>query len=779
MGFPEELKNYRAFVCWRLENRGPNNRPTKVPYSPISGREASATDPNTWVSYGEAMAAVHMYDGIGFVLSDNDPFTFIDADNPFKRKDGTIITDQASDEYKLAWEEWERIWSAVHEFGSYAEWSPSKRGFHVIIRGKLPLEWGNRKGKWEVYSRERYMTLTGWHLEGTPETIEPKQYALEQFGRALELDIQNTSTHVSQEATRSDAEVLASCMSASTADKFVPLWNGDISAYPSGSEADLALANFICYFTENTEQAERIFLSSPHYAGRDKLHNRSDLVRRVIDKGFDKKPPPIDVSAMMANHLALEAALKAPVPIFTPEASTEPTYDAAPLLKPDGMLGEIAQFIYDISPRPVAEVSLATAIGFFAGIVGRSHNVNGTGLNQYVALVASSGIGKEIISGAMSKMVSSLANEMPSAAKFIGPSEIASAPGLYKHFQRESFSFVSQIPELGKWLRMHLSDKANANQEGLVRAFLNLYGKSGRGNEVGSMVYSDKDKNVEAINAPAFSFVGETVPGSFWEAITAESITNGLIPRLLIIEHKGERPPMNYAAHTKAVSEDFKAHLKNIFETALTRNNVHTPIDVQVSPEAWELLCEFDRECDTKINRTPHEVIKAIWNRTHLKALKLAALKAVGINWHLPVISVSDAQWGIAFARNNAHVLLARFDVGEISSGDAGDDKERAVLKAIAKYLGLASYPKAPAGYKERGWVPVSYIANFGCKGAAFKSTAYGKDRALIIRGVIDELCKQGALERITDLHCIPAGVTPSKSEAVRVLDNDRLLSVA
>lgn len=192
------------------------------------------------------------------------------------------------------------------------------------------------------------------------------------------------------------------------------------------------------------------------------------------------------------------------------------------------------------------------------------------------------------------------------------------------------------------------------------------------------------------------------------------------------------------------------------------------------------MLCAFDRECDAKINRTPHEVIKAIWNRTHVKALKLAALKAVGKNWIRPVMSADDATWGISFARSNAHVLLSRFDVGEISSGDQGDDKERAVQKVCAKYLHPdTTYDKAPAGYKAVGYIPVSYISAFGCKGANFKTTTYGKDRAQIIRGVIDELCKRGILERITELHCTPANITFSRSEAVRVVDTAWVTSVA
>jgi len=51
-------------------------------------------------------------------------------------------------------------------------------------------------------------------------------------------------------------------------------------------------------------------------------------------------------------------------------------------------LGEIAHFIYNAAPRQVEEVAIAGAIGLLSGICGRSYNVSGTGLNQYILLLA-------------------------------------------------------------------------------------------------------------------------------------------------------------------------------------------------------------------------------------------------------------------------------------------------------------------------------------------------------------------------------------------------------
>ena len=45
----QNIRDLRQWLCWRIEER--DGKPTKVPYSPLTGKKASATDPQTWASY--------------------------------------------------------------------------------------------------------------------------------------------------------------------------------------------------------------------------------------------------------------------------------------------------------------------------------------------------------------------------------------------------------------------------------------------------------------------------------------------------------------------------------------------------------------------------------------------------------------------------------------------------------------------------------------------------------------------------------------------------------
>lgn len=81
MTIPAELRELPQWVCWRAERRG--GKPTKVPVDPHNGGTASSTDPSTWSSFDDAVAAAerHGCNGVGFVFSKTDPYAGVDLDD--------------------------------------------------------------------------------------------------------------------------------------------------------------------------------------------------------------------------------------------------------------------------------------------------------------------------------------------------------------------------------------------------------------------------------------------------------------------------------------------------------------------------------------------------------------------------------------------------------------------------------------------------------------------------------------------------------------------------
>src|SRR5215218_6179925 len=175
----QNIRDLRQWLCWRTEEH--DGRPTKVPYSPLTGEKASSTDPETWAGYEEAVSArkEHGYHGIGFVFTEGDGLCGVDLDGCRNPENGEV-------------ESWAQ--EIIEELGSYTEISPSGTGVHVLVRAELP-EGRNRKGRFEAYDRRRYFTVTGRHLLGTPQSIESRQEQVECVVRRMLGKPEGTNGH--------------------------------------------------------------------------------------------------------------------------------------------------------------------------------------------------------------------------------------------------------------------------------------------------------------------------------------------------------------------------------------------------------------------------------------------------------------------------------------------------------------------------------------------------------------------------------------------------------
>ena len=152
---PAELRAEARWVCWRREER--DGKTTKIPVCAANGRMAKSTDPATWATFDEAVAAVGRWrcDGVGFVFGPDRAYTGLDLDH--------VLVDGALD----AAYRW-----VVEQAGTYTEVSPSGDGLHLIFRGRKP-DWAQRSRKGqlggrvvEMYDRDRYFTVTGAVFEG-------------------------------------------------------------------------------------------------------------------------------------------------------------------------------------------------------------------------------------------------------------------------------------------------------------------------------------------------------------------------------------------------------------------------------------------------------------------------------------------------------------------------------------------------------------------------------------------------------------------------------------
>lgn len=249
---PEELKRYKQWVVWKYVLR--DSKYTKVPYS-FKGYRASVRDPSDWGTYEDVKQVMDVeqpiYDGIGFVFTDKDPFIGVDWDH--------IIVLPAN---IIGSEYYEEIMS----LDTYAEISPSGEGVHAICRGILPKCKHRGNGR-EIYKTGRFFTVTGSHLDNTPFEIKaPPAVALEVILNKIDPPEQKFNQPIEFSETpveEQDAKRIVKFLVNNR--KFVKLVQGNWDGYKSQSEADYALCLILTDYTNNPAMIKYIFKRTKLY----------------------------------------------------------------------------------------------------------------------------------------------------------------------------------------------------------------------------------------------------------------------------------------------------------------------------------------------------------------------------------------------------------------------------------------------------------------------------------------------------------------------------------
>lgn len=753
--FPAELRELPQW-CVATLNQLEEGKQDKAPYNPRTGARASTTDPKTWGTLEEALATRQAWREttapnaeVGFVFHTDDPFAVIDLDT-YKAKN-----DQAR-----------RLHAEIlGNCGTYAEHSQSGLGTHIIGRGFVPTGANNEANSLEVYSSARFMICTGKPIGGLAKPVADIQELLNYMEPLLHRGgsmgaVDWRDLGPGEDSGLTDAEVIERASNAENGDKFDRLCNGDMSDYGNDhSDADAALIQWLCFYSSDNEQVRRLFLMSK-LADRDKAH-RPDYVPRTIANMRARleaeKIPDVDAGAIADRARSIAAAAQAPqapddgdnVPAVpdVPKAPALPPVEASDVTFPPGLVGEVAKYVLSASTRPVPEIALATAIAVVAGIVGRNYNISNTGLNQYLLLLAKTGTGKESVQSTVDRLFVEVQKAIPAAERFVGPAHFASGQALVKSFQ-ERPCFMSVLGEFGHRMQAMAHPRANSAEKTLMAAILDIFGKSGWGQMLRPSVYSDRDKNTEMVHAPALTLLGEAEPESFFAALDESTVASGFLPRFLVIEYKGERPRRNKAAW-KSPPADLVKSVTDLCASILSMEQNGTCTTVQLDADALQLLDAFDEFADSQMRGSPL-VTQFLWNRAHLKALRLAALVAVGVNPYDATVTGEHAQWAINMVRRDTTTLLERFETGDVGEGDSKLQSD--LTTVISKFL--VNPGDKWDDYHAKGCIPMRLLQMRTANRAAFKNHKLGANRALkdtlaamVDAGLIVQVAKKQAEE--------------------------------
>lgn len=244
---PRVIKPVKQWVLWRRDGE------QKQPVNPFTLGNAGVSWSNTWGTFAEVLESYRRYsgklNGIGFVLTENDPFVCVDLDDCFNSNGLTAFAVEV-----------------LERLSGYAEVSPSGNGLHIWVRA--PKEQRNIKRKgFEIYSSNRWLTMTGKPIDNYDRAdIPDRSQELSELIESLKLDENKaTESHIQarQNAIRAFAVNIPSAdddalwtrlFNAHNGHVYRSLYAGDTSVcHNDESRAVIFLANQLAVMTEFDE----------------------------------------------------------------------------------------------------------------------------------------------------------------------------------------------------------------------------------------------------------------------------------------------------------------------------------------------------------------------------------------------------------------------------------------------------------------------------------------------------------------------------------------------
>lgn len=410
-------------------------------------------------------------------------------------------------------------------------------------------------------------------------------------------------------------------------------------------------------------------------------------------------PPEIDFSRLVANSLA-KAVVRNERTTEIVEDKPEGSFDWYTQLR--GGMKEMVDTILYAAPNPRPELALGAAISLFATAAGRRYqSPSGILTNIYCVGLMSSGAGKDFPLRSVGQVLT-----LAQLEDCVG-GRIVSATGIRSALERNPVLFIP-IDEFGK-----LIQAMNAKHGPLrdaVSMMLELYSEA-QSFAKGGMYANTQERATVLIRNPCMSFMGVATPSSFWGGLTRESVADGFLPRMILLndETPDSRPDRTRAMRKAVWGDGLIGAVKRVREGA-EGHNAFTMGDGSTTPcnpyivnfandEANDLWWQMKDEEYEYRQRLP-ENVHAFANRLAENATKLALTKAISENPARPILRPEDVAWGRAISKRSIDMFLSQTE--KHLSENEQEAKVKRVLQLI-RDAGGAGMPVSVIGQRLQG----------------------------------------------------------------------------
>lgn len=647
MDVPADLKALRQWVLWKAENG------TKVPYQ-VSGQKAKTSDASTWSSFDDVAGN----ERIGFVFTREDPLFGLDLDGCRNPETGEIA-------------EWAQ--AILNELNTYAEVSPSGTGVKAFGRGKLNRDTGkkidvdeprvcSKAPAIEVYDWGRYFAVTGLGL-GRVE-IRDCQAALdriiEHYFPVKQVPVFAPTPMNGGGCVERFRRYLA---------KMEPPDPRPENPMDASTQLFRAACVAIGFDLTDTEAAQVISQWDGNnpvkpYSTREIQRKLTDARKKVSPGSLAGTPDAeVDLSKIVSLSPIAQIAKKLVDPEFPDDCLDVP-----------GLIGEVMCHNLRTALYPQPELALAGALALMGTITGRKVTDDlGTRTNVYILGLAPSGGGKE-----HARKINKEILMRAGAESMIGPERVGSHSGMITAIHEQP-AILFQIDEIGRLLSTMKNPGKQPHLYNIGTVLLQLYSSSD------SLWIGDayaEAKKTKRINQPHACVYGTSVPAQFWDSLTAENVSEGLLGRLMAFEAAA-----GYVPIAKPSRAEVPSSILDVVKWWLafepggsgnlkTQNPV--PARIEFTKQARARLDEhLDQICRRRSRE--NESTAAVWSRSGEKTCKLALLFACSrAEESLPWVEIDDVERAVRVANWLTRKMLRKaFDYV------AENDNEARVKKVL------------------------------------------------------------------------------------------------
>ncbi|MFN7021951.1 MAG: DUF3987 domain-containing protein [Phycisphaerales bacterium] len=354
------------------------------------------------------------------------------------------------------------------------------------------------------------------------------------------------------------------------------------------------------------------------------------------------------------------------------------------LLRVPGLIQQVVEYNLATATRPQPVLALGAAICLQAVLAGRKvRDERGNRTNLYCVGVAPSGAGKD-----NARKVNKNVLFAADMVEHEGNEDLASDAGLVTAVETEP-AILFQIDEFGRFLRTIGDPKKAPHLFNVLTALMKLY--SSADTIFRGKAYADAKRN-KVVDQPCVSVYGTTVPEHFYESLTADSLSDGFIARLLVFETT--TTPARQRSKARAVPDAIKtaAAWWGSFTPGGNLAPQHpNPLVVETTPEAGTVFDALAATVDAELERSDQASAagRSLWARAEEKACRLALVYACSANAETPLIDVPAACWACELSTYLTRRML--YVANEWVADGVFDARQKRVLRIVRKADGKIS----------------------------------------------------------------------------------------